>query len=88
MDIVAAAVAAMQNDIVLNGRSRIIATMNILHHGPGIAKRDVQNGQNMLTDCLLLWPAAELLGNRVHKGDIHIYIGTNDRFTYRIQRNV
>ncbi len=40
----------------------------------------MQNLQHRLADGLALRPAAHLLGDRVHKGDVHVDIGAQHRF--------
>ena len=40
----------------------------------------MQHLQNGLTQRFALRPAAHLLGDRVHKGDVHVDIGAQHRF--------
>ncbi len=90
MNIVIAAAAAVQHHILFNTGAglRGFAVVNIVKQRAVIAKRDTQNREDWLADSLFLTPAAHLLGDRVHKGDVHIDIGTNHRFADRIERDM
>ena len=48
----------------------------------------MQHAQDRLPDGLGLRPAAHLLGDRVHKGDVHVDVGTDHRFTDGVERNM
>ena len=78
----------MQNDFLLDGRTRHVSAVDILHQRSVVAESNTEYRQQWNTDGAFLLPAAHLLCDRIHKGHVHIDINTNHCFANRIQRNV
>ena len=79
---------AVQHHVLIDIGTGHIAAVNILHQRPFFTKGDVQHLQDRLADSLGLQPAAHFLGHRVHKGDVHVDIGTQHRFTDGVEGDV